>query len=68
MVNIISKIKGLFFPKLKTRKELKFVSYSDAEELIKNSWTIAKEEDSNHQIGFVYLELLEESIPSVKKN
>jgi hypothetical protein len=45
------------FPK--PRISLVFVTYGEAESLIKNGYTIAKEEDNNHKLGWVYLELLE---------
>ena len=54
--------KGIRPPKRK-RLELKFLSYADADKLIRETngaWTIAKEEDGNRCIGWVYLELLEE--------
>lgn len=43
------------------RKEIRLVSYQEAELLLKQGWTLAPEEDDNH-IGamtrMVYLELL----------
>jgi len=44
------------------RLELRFVSYAAADILIRESpgeWKIAKEEDANPRIGWVYLERLE---------
>ncbi len=58
---MISWFKSLF--EKRKRIELRFLSYSQADELIKETngaWTIAKEEDSNHLLGWVYLELLEQ--------
>jgi hypothetical protein len=43
---------------IKTREALRFVTYAEADALIKQGWTIAKEEDTNHIPGMVYLELL----------
>ena len=48
------------FPKRKTRVDFRLVTYSEAEDLLKKSWTLAKEEDKNHMTGLVYLELLED--------
>lgn len=45
------------------RLELRFVSYSEGDKLIRETngaWTIAKEEDANRVPGWVYLERLEE--------
>lgn len=46
------------------RLELKFVTYSEGDKLIRanerkaesDQWVLAKEEDTNHVIGMVYLE------------
>lgn len=54
--------KGFCQPPRK-RLELRFLSYADADKLIRETngaWTIAKEEDNNRCIGWVYLERLEE--------
>lgn len=47
------------FPLEPRRLELKFVPYYDAEELLKDGWTLAKEEDNNTVLGWVWLEKLE---------
>jgi hypothetical protein len=62
---LIKAIKNNFFKKKPIRKELRFVSYEEADALIKSGWTIAKEEDNNHKPFFVYLELLEQ--PQLEK-
>lgn len=52
-----------FCPPKRKRLELRYLSYSEADKLIRETngaWTISKEEDSNRCIGWVYLELLEE--------
>lgn len=44
------------------RLDVAFVSYADAEKLLASKtehWEIAKEEDENHNVGFVWLERLE---------
>jgi hypothetical protein len=48
------------FRKKKIRTGLKFVDYSEGDKLVKQGWTIAKEEDRNNIIGMVYLELLQD--------
>ena len=48
-------------PVRKVRKELRFVPYRDADNLLQHGWTIAKEEDHNHVGGMVYLELLQDA-------
>ena len=45
--------------KKKRRVGLILVPYAQADALIKEGWTIAKEEDNNRKIGIVYLEKLE---------
>ena len=48
-------------PKLR-RLELRFLPYVDADRLIRETrgaWTIAPEEDSNRNVGMVYIERLE---------
>ena len=53
--------KRLLRPKPK-RLELRYLSYTEADKLIRETsgaWTIAKEEDTNHVLGWVYLERLE---------
>lgn len=39
-------------------RELVFVDYAHADQLLRENkgWNLAKEEDTNRQIGFVYLE------------
>lgn len=54
--------KGLRPPSRK-RLELRFLSYAEADKLIRETsgaWTIAKEEDNNRCIGWVYLERRED--------
>jgi len=46
--------------KKKVRVALACVPYSVGDKLVKEGWTIAKEEDNNHVIGIVYLELLKD--------
>lgn len=44
------------------RAELRYLSYLDADKLIRETngaWTIAKEEDTNRCLGWVYLERLQ---------
>lgn len=54
---MINWIKRLFIkPK---RLDLCFVSYAESDKLIREGWTVAKEEDNNESIGYVWLELLE---------
>jgi hypothetical protein len=65
---LIKVIKSNFFKKKSIRKELRFVSYEEADALIKKGWTIAKEEDNNHKPFFVYIELLEGAQPPPLKN
>lgn len=58
-MSVLSFITGLFkrTPPRK-RIESRLVSYEEAEKLLKEGWTIAPEEDHNHNIGIVYLERL----------
>jgi len=46
---------------LKRRKEVRFTTYEKADKLCRKGWVIAKEEDKNHTIGWVWIELLEDS-------
>jgi len=50
----------------KRRKRINYVccTYLAAEHLLKDGWTIAKEEDKNKKIGFVCLEYLEPQPPA----
>ena len=41
------------------RLDLRFVTWTEGEKLLHEGWTIAKEEDKNNAIGWVWLELLE---------
>jgi len=41
------------------RLELKLATYSEAEGLLKQGWTLAPEEDRNRAFGLVYLERLD---------
>jgi len=65
MKEIILKLKGIikiFFPPKHKRLELRFVTYTEGDKLIRKTngeWTIAKEENNNRCIGWVYLERLE---------
>ena len=51
-------VRRICAPKPK-RLELKLATYSEAEGLLKQGWTLAPEEDRNHAIGLVYLERLD---------
>ena len=51
-------VRRICAPKPK-RLELKLATYSEAEGLLKQGWTLAPEEDHNHAIGLVYLERLD---------
>lgn len=58
---VIKKILSLFAPKKKMRRvALKFVSYYEGDKLIKEGWTLPKEENTNRVLGMVFLEKLEE--------
>lgn len=62
----MKKLRRLYYRLFPTYKrlELKFCSYAEADELIKSNdarsfpfkWYLAKEEDTNHVIGMVYIE------------
>ena len=41
------------------RIAVRFVTYTEGDSLVREGWTIAPEEDGNHFIGKVWLELLE---------
>lgn len=47
------------FSKKPKRVDLKLVSYDNANAYLERGWRIAKEEDTNRSIGFVWLEKLE---------
>ncbi len=48
------------------RLELRFVPYyPEGDRLVREGWTIAKEEDNNRMYGFVYLERLENDLEDV---
>lgn len=49
-----------FGPKPK-RIALKLVHYDNANAYLERGWRIAKEEDNNRKLGFVWLERLEDS-------
>lgn len=51
-------IKNYLAPRKPRRLELRLVTYSEAEALLREGWTIAREEDHNGKIGWVYLEKL----------
>ena len=56
-------LKNILFKKKRKRLELRFLNYADAYFLLKstrNTWVIAKEEDYNRIMGWVYLERLEQ--------
>jgi hypothetical protein len=38
------------------RRELRLVSYGEADQLLAEGWVLAPEEDANRAIGWVYLE------------
>ena len=59
--NMFKQLFKSMFPKKKFRKELALVTYAEAEHLLKDGWIIAREEDDNHALGCVYLELLEDN-------
>ncbi|MEQ1862807.1 MAG: hypothetical protein ABMA13_23035 [Chthoniobacteraceae bacterium] len=42
------------------RIEVRFVPYHVGEKLIREGWSLAKEEDTNHVFGWVWLEKLED--------
>lgn len=51
-------LQGLFKPG-STRLELRLFTYAEADRLLitgENGWQIAPEEDTNHNIGYVWLE------------
>ena len=48
-----------WFRRKPTRVAFRFVPYRDAPALLEAGWTIAKEEDTNTALGYVYLERLE---------
>ena len=59
MKEVILKILKTFFSPKRKRLELRFVTYAEGDKLIRETngeWTIAKEEDNNRCIGWVYLE------------
>jgi hypothetical protein len=59
---MINWLKKTLFKKKPKRIELKLLSWSDADNLIRRTngaWTIAKEEDKNKVIGMVWLERLQ---------
>ena len=58
MKRLVKSFLSKLFPKSKVRLDLKLVSYTEAEDLLKKGYTLAKEEDTNHIFGMVYLELL----------
>lgn len=41
------------------RLELRYVTWTEAGRLLHEGWTVAKEEDYNHRLGWIYLERLE---------
>jgi hypothetical protein len=51
------------FAKKPARIDLKMVRYDNADAYLERGWKIAKEEDTNRKIGFVWLERLEDSAP-----
>lgn len=57
---MITWIKKMFGIHKRKRLELRLVPYyPDGDKLCREGWVIAKEEDHNHMIGFVFLELLD---------
>lgn len=65
----IEAILKAFRPPKRKRLELRFLPYAEADKLLRenSAWTLAKEEDTNRQIGMVYLERLEE-YPEFSRN
>lgn len=57
-MSIVEAVKRLFRGKPKPPRELKYLSYAEADTLIGSdpSWRLAPEEDTNRSIGYVYLE------------
>ena len=56
----------VFTPKPKPKRlELRFVNYTEGDRLVREGWTIAREEDNNHAFGMVYLERLESPNDSI---
>jgi hypothetical protein len=56
---MIKALRRLFYQRFKRyrRLELRFIDYREADYLIKQGgWILAKEEDTNKQLGMVYLE------------
>lgn len=44
--------------RIRTRLELRLVTYLEGDKLVREGWIIAPEEDHNTQFGMVYLERL----------
>jgi hypothetical protein len=59
MISLIRNLLKRFFPPRPKRLELRFVTYAEGDKLVREGWAIAKEEDRNRLIGWVYLERLE---------
>jgi hypothetical protein len=56
------KLRKKLFPRKRRRLELKFVSYAEADRLIRDTngaWSIAPEEDNNKTPGMVFIERLD---------
>lgn len=60
-MNWFTRLVRYFFPVKRKRLELRCVTYLEGEKLTREGWTIAKEEDRNRHIGWVYLERLEKA-------
>ncbi len=59
---MIKWLMSLIFPVPKRKRSgLVLVPYKAADALLADGWTIAPEEDNNHVIGIVYLELLDKT-------
>lgn len=56
---ILSLLKSIGLGPKPKRLELRYVTYSEGENLVRQGWTISPEEDKNFVNGMVFLELLE---------
>lgn len=60
MTTLWARLKRFFSPEKPRRLELRLVPYyPDGDQLCREGWVIAKEEDTNRLLGFVYLERLD---------
>jgi hypothetical protein len=61
-MRLLGRLLGLFVPKPKAKRlDLRFVSWSEADRMIREnpSWRVAKEEDRNRLLGWVFIERVE---------